>query len=195
MRFLTFADLDRVSRQFSEALNERKKTAEAGIRMAPMDADFDIFLSHSYSDAQIDGSRLSAVKALLESQGHIVYTDWEVDPYLDRKNVTARACRIIRHRMDHSASLIFVTSKNSSTSTWMPWELGYMDGAKDRACVLPVLEQGEDSFKGQEYLGIYPWLTYAKSTTDGEKKFWVHETNTRYIVLEGWMRGLKPQEH
>ena len=43
----------------------------------------------------------------------------------------------------------------------MPWELGYFDALRGRCAVVPVTmrKQYEDYYKGQEYLGLYPYMT------------------------------------
>ena len=89
---------------------------------------FDIFLSHSYNDRKI----IPALKKKLESFGFSVYVDWITDHLLSRKNVTKETAQVLQKRMKQSKCLIYATSQNSSTSKWMPWELGYFDGIKDR---------------------------------------------------------------
>ena len=57
--------------------------------------------------------------------------------------------------MSRSLSLLFVTSETSKSSVWMPRELGYFDGfRKGNIAVLPILEGNQNSFQGQEYLGL-----------------------------------------
>jgi len=116
---------------------------------------YDIFLSHSFSDAEL----ILGVKKLLESQGHSVYVDWVEDPHIDRKNVTKQVAEHIRGRMKSCRSLIYATSDNASNSKWMPWELGFFDGYKPgQVFVMPVLERENDNFDGREYLSLYPVL-------------------------------------
>jgi len=116
---------------------------------------FDVFLSHSFADAVL----ILGVRALLESQGLRVYVDWIDDSALERASVGPETAAILRIRMRNSASLIFATSDNSPKSKWMPWELGYFDGFKpDRIAILPLLGMGESSFRGQEYLTLYPLI-------------------------------------
>jgi hypothetical protein len=55
---------------------------------------FDIFLSHSTSDAEI----ILGVKAVLEDYGQTVYVDWVEDPQLNRANLTAANAEVIRLR-------------------------------------------------------------------------------------------------
>ncbi len=114
---------------------------------------FDIFLSHSSSDAEL----IIGIKALLEESGKRVYVDWVDDPELDRSRVTKDTAARLRHRMVQSESLFYVATDNATKSKWMPWELGFFDGLKrNRVRILPVLASSNQSFDGQEYLGLYP---------------------------------------
>lgn len=114
---------------------------------------FDIFLSHSSSDAEL----IIGIKALLEESGRRVYVDWVDDPELDRSRVTKDTAARLRHRMVQSESLFYVATDNATKSKWMPWELGFFDGLKrNRVRILPVLASSNQSFDGQEYLGLYP---------------------------------------
>ena len=80
---------------------------------------FDIFLSHSIADAEI----VLGIKQLLEETGLKVYVDWVEDAQLDRRAVTKETAAALRQRMKQSKSLIYLSSDNSSSSKWMPWEL------------------------------------------------------------------------
>lgn len=114
---------------------------------------FDIFLSHSSSDADL----VIGIKELLEQRGKRVYVDWVDDPELDRSRVNKDTAARLRHRMVQSESLFYVATDNASKSKWMPWELGFFDGLKrDKVRILPVLLSSNQSFDGQEYLGLYP---------------------------------------
>ena len=114
---------------------------------------YDIFLSHSYQDAEV----IYGIKTIVEKQGLKVYVDWLEDPGLDQGRVTARTAQILRERMKSCASLVYVHSSNSKESAWMPWELGYFDGLKfGYVWILPLVSEYDSEFKGQEYLGLYP---------------------------------------
>ncbi|NWA44903.1 toll/interleukin-1 receptor domain-containing protein [Pseudomonas reactans] len=114
---------------------------------------FDIFLSHSSSDANL----VIGIKKLLEQRGKRVYVDWVDDPELDRSRVTKDTAARLRHRMVQSESLFYVATDNATNSKWMPWELGFFDGLKhDKVRILPVLLSANQRFDGQEYLGLYP---------------------------------------
>lgn len=156
---------------------------------------FDIFLSHSFSDAQkVSGRDILRLKRLLERFGFSVYVDWIEDPELDRTRVTPRNANILRRRMDHSESLLFVTSANSSASTWMPWELGYMDGktatlAKlGKVAIFPFSNSPAriNNYYGQQFLGLYPHVVQHRNRS-GHAALWVEWTPTKYVSIQEWI--------
>ncbi len=128
---------------------------------------YDVFVSHSFSDAEL----ILGVKKLIEGLGHSVYLDYVEDAEMDRNLVTAATAERLRVRMNSSRSLFFAVTENSTTSKWMPWELGYFDGAKHRAAVLPIVaSRGRgDTYGGQEYLGLYPYAV------NGDQ-LWIHRS-------------------
>ena len=114
---------------------------------------YDVFLSHSYQDADA----IYGVKKIIESLGLSVYVDWIEDAGLDRGKVTTRTAQVLRQRMKVSSCLVYAHSSNATHSVWMPWELGYFDGIKPGyVWILPIVTQDDSEFKGQEYLGLYP---------------------------------------
>jgi hypothetical protein len=116
-------------------------------------SNFDVFLSHSYQDAEV----ILGVKKIMESLGLRVYVDWIDDQGLDRGNVTRKTAETLRMRMRASLSLVYVHSANSGDSAWMPWELGYFDGFKPGCLwILPIVANYDSEFENQEYLGLYP---------------------------------------
>lgn len=119
-------------------------------------ARFDVFLSHSTRDAEI----VLGVKALLEDMGKKVYVDWVTDHQLDRTRVTPATAEVLRMRMRQSDSLLYIHSDNASLSRWTPWELGFCDGLHGAVAIFPITDVAEDDFRGQEYLGIYPYADH-----------------------------------
>lgn len=114
---------------------------------------YDVFLSHSYQDADA----IYGIKSIIEKLGLKVYVDWIDDSGLDRGKVTARTAQILRERMQTCACLVYVHTPNATQSIWMPWELGYFDGLKpSHVWILPLVSQDDEEFRGQEYLGLYP---------------------------------------
>ena len=117
---------------------------------------YDVFLSHSFKDYEL----ILGLAELLKGQSYSVYVDWLEDPTLDRNSVTSETAAKLRTRMKSCKSLIFATSDNSSTSKWMPWELGFFDGSKpDKISILPISQSTTNIFSGQEYLGLYPYIS------------------------------------
>lgn len=139
--------------------------------------EFDIFLSHSYADRNI----IPQLKKALELMGYKVYVDWINDRLLSRENVTKETAEILQKRMKQSKSLFFATSENSPSSKWMPWELGYFDGIKNkRVAILPIKNQDnqfKNDFKGQEYLGLYYYVTLDNAAKSLLGKVYAMEPN------------------
>lgn len=146
------ASAAKVSRQYNATarsiIQESVKRQDA----APAQ-QYDIFLSHSSEDAEV----VLGIYEILTSRGHKVYVDWIDDSQLDRSRVTSATADLLRDRMRSSKSMLFITTKNSSSSKWMPWELGFFDGhRRGLVGILPVMMNETDVFVGQEYLGLYP---------------------------------------
>ncbi|MFN8276323.1 MAG: hypothetical protein U0T84_02465 [Chitinophagales bacterium] len=171
--------------------NNRQRIYES--RGADTDS-YDIFLSHSSKDAQV----ILGILVSLNELGYKVYVDWVDDPQLDRSSVTKATANTLRTRMIQSKSLLYATTQNASSSKWMPWELGYMDGKKDRAAILPVFETESSSsltYKGQEYLGIYPYCIKTGTKLNPKKEvLWIFENPDTYVTFDGWIDGEKPKK-
>jgi len=156
--------------------------------------EYDIFLSHSYYDKRL----VLTLVDLFHSAGYSVYVDWIEDEQLNRSSVNKSTANILKVRMKNSKGLSYLTTQNSSNSKWCPWELGYFDGLKkSRCCILPVLDYNQDSFHGQEYLGLYPYIDYNTRSDNGEFDFWVYDPNDRrkYVILKSWLSGYDPISH
>lgn len=114
---------------------------------------YDIFLSHSYDDAEI----IYGVKKMIESLGMTVYVDWIEDAKLDRSKVTVETAALLRERMKTCSSLVYADSANASQSAWMPWELGYFDGLRGSyVWILPLVNNSDSEYHKPEYLRLYP---------------------------------------
>ena len=125
----------------SRAAWATRSVAESEIRKsaaAPMKTSYDIFLSHSYEDAEV----IAGVKILIEAEGLRVYVDWIEDAQADRSQVTAKTADMLRQRMNHCRFLLFASSRASASSKWMPWELGYFDGMRrERVGIMPIVSR------------------------------------------------------
>ena len=152
---------------------------------------FDIFLSHSFSDKDI----VLGIWFALEDMGYKVYVDWIHDRHLSRETVTRATAEVLRDRMRNSKSLFFATSSGSSASKWMPWELGFKDGHNQKAAILPIAQTDTQSYVGQEYLGVYPYITEDAATgSDPRKRLWMRRSTTCYVLFDSWLAGHEPIE-
>lgn len=156
MAFFTKADARRAAQQATGTSRSAREALSSAHKAYKEKDQFDIFLSHSITDAEL----VLGVKVLLEAQGLRVYVDWVDDRALERDQVTEKTADALRKRMRQSESLLYLATDNASKSKWMPWELGYFDGFKNGGvAILPVLEKSDAPFEGQEYLGLYPVIT------------------------------------
>ena len=181
----------------SEDLTERViKTAAARTTLlkeaaaAPWNATFDIFLSHSSKNAR----EVRRLKRLLEKMGYSVYVDWVEDAELDRSNVTPATAARLRHRISRSRSLLVHASEGARLSRWVPWELGYADGLHRPVGILPVLAESRRtlSYKGDEYLGLYPYVDFEDDAKTGRREPWVNRAPKTYVSFKGWLKGRQP---
>jgi len=106
------------------------------LRKAASTGTFDIFLSHSFRDAEL----ILGVKEILESSGETVYVDWISDPQLDRSRVVVSTAHTLRQRMSQCRGLVYASTVAATHSKWMPWELGYFDGLRgsENVAVMPL---------------------------------------------------------
>ena len=111
------------------------------------------------------------------------------DPQLSPESVTPNTAEILRNRMRNSNTLLYVHSQHSKMSRWMPWELGFFDGLKGAVGVVPVTRRQEDTFKGAEYLNLYPHVDVAKAGAGNDLQLWINESADTYARLDFWVKG------
>ena len=91
--------------------------------------------------------------------------------------------------------MFYATSENTTNSKWMPWELGYFDGLKDkRVAILPIKKNNNfaEDFKGQEYLGLYYYVDIDTLKNTGKKALFINESSSKYTKYESWLNGENP---
>ncbi len=171
-----------VNRSFKSSA---RSILESDTQSASKYESFDIFLSHSSKDAEL----ILGVKALLEQQKLKVYVDWQDDPQASRENVTEETAELLRVRMKQSKSLIYVATENASDSKWMPWELGFFDGYSDGSvAVLPLQDYSTQTFKGQEYLGLYPTVDKGRYVGSTKEETFVRKSGA-WQAIDKFGRG------
>ena len=151
---------------------------------------YDLFISHCFKDKEL----IRGLYSMFQTAGYNVYIDWIDDPNLNRANVDENTAALIKHRMDSCKAMAYVSTVNSPTSKWCPWELGYGDGKLGKVCIIPVMN---GSYNGQEYLKLYPYLEYSKYASKPVMDFWVQDQNDdrKYILLKSWLEGRLPCLH
>jgi hypothetical protein len=179
--------LERARRFEKVALKSADDILAEGVKAFSENDRFDVFLSHSYRDAE----EIIGLQQTLQDYGFTVYVDWIVDRQLDRSKVTTETAELLRKRMRSCSSLLYVVSVNSPKSVWMPWELGYFDGLHGKVAVVPVAEWyvPDDDYKGQEYLGLYPYVTFDQTKWGRTITAWINHSPSVYVSLRGWLSG------
>lgn len=178
-----------VYRAAARAKSRRRSASAERIlkeQASPEERRYDIFLSHALRDAEL----VVGAKQVLEELGHSVYVDWIEDRQLDRARVNAETAQILRARMTCCGSLLYLHTPNAPHSKWMPWELGFFDGHNGSVAILPVVpDNASDTFRGQEYLGLYPYVDITQAPAGASKSAWVNRPGGGYARFESWMRG------
>ena len=157
-----------VSLEAKKVLKEQKYKVER---------EYDIFLSHSFQDAE----NVYALYKYLKSFGWSVYVDWIEDSQLDRQNVTKATAELLRIQMKRSKTLIYASSNASKDSKWMPWELGFFDGYKpNKIAILPITHERDKykDFVGVEYLSLYPYINI------GTTELWLKDPESHNYLKE-----------
>ena len=69
----------------------------------------------------------------------------------------------------------------------MPWELGYFDGHNGNVAILPVVtEPRKAGFRGEEYLGLYPFVDFANVEGTTTYDAWINRSNEQFLRFGEW---------
>ena len=146
-------------------------------------------LIYFYLIAFLDREEVKGLYQELTDFGYSVYVDWIVDPQLDRTNVTKKSATLVRNRMKNSKTLLLAISTNATFSKWIPWELGYVDGNTNKCAIIPVSKDSTPpkSFKGTEYLVLYPFIKKIPLKDTNENKLWGIQSEFSYSQFDSWL--------
>ncbi len=112
--------------------------------------DFDVFISHSVSNAQV----VESLVKKLNDMGLVAFVDWKSDREdLERSKSSAYTADVLRLRMRQSKCLVVIRTKESDSSVWVSWELGYFS-ALNRKTAIMIVE--EDLDEGPEFVRGLP---------------------------------------
>lgn len=133
------------NRQFSQVLNEAKIHFSA--------YGTNTFLSHSHTD--LENGDLNKTIVLLRANGLRLYIDSK-DPKMPPITNETTATRI-KNAIINNHKFLLLASDNAVESKWCNWELGFGDAKKyiNNIALFPLAENS-GSWKGSEYLAVYP---------------------------------------
>lgn len=157
-------------------------------RSSDLNEEFDIFLSHNYDDAKIHREMFIEIIEYFENKKYNVYVDWIDDLELNRNNITIDTAKIIKERLKNSKCLIYLTSQNSDNSKWMPWELGIKDGIDGKVVIMPLVDNREKRFKGQEYLGLYPEIGFLQPLMTNMRMLCIGTKSKKILSFDTWIK-------
>ncbi|MBR2088830.1 MAG: toll/interleukin-1 receptor domain-containing protein [Fibrobacter sp.] len=148
----------------------------------PRDASFEflkqttVFLSHKHDDL----NDLKGVIGMLERKFNVkVYIDSR-DEKMPKVTSGETATRI-KKKINDCDKFILLATDDAIESKWCNWELGYGDSLKNEngnLALFPMTENRFASYKGNEYLEIYPHIISKYEYTlpkysIGEEKYYV----------------------
>ena len=70
--------------------------------------------------------------------------------------------------------------------------MGFFDGLNGAIGIIPVTHHGEQTFKGEEYLNLYPYVDVTEHGNANERKLWIRRSVDVYASLGGWIRRTRP---
>ena len=126
-----------------------EKTANFGIALESIQHRKKAFLCHSHKDVDL-------VKGLVVSfreKNVDLYVDWLDTSMPDTPNKETAVK--LQLRIKQADMFLFLATRNSMSSRWCPWEIGYADGIGKVPHILPTVDQYSVTH-GSEYLGLYP---------------------------------------
>jgi hypothetical protein len=153
-----------------------------------------VFLSHKHDEQDI----LQDVVAFLKEEGVDVYVDWMDSSMPAYTN--AETAHSLKQKIKIADKFILVATPNAINSKWCNWELGLGDAAKykEHIALLPI-DKTYETFKGAEYLAIYPYIDYEDGSnkyTDGRYiqegyyvKYRLDNRNEQLIPLKRWLKA------
>jgi len=149
-----------------------------------------VFLSHKHDEL----NDLKDTIGFLEKEfGVKVYIDSR-DPSLPKKT-SGETAKSIKDRIKKCDRYILLATNGAIDSKWCNWELGIGDGSKfpDKLAIFPFkpINSSDSTYKGNEYMEIYPYITCYNGTEKYdtgryvEKGYYVR-TGNNIVPLQKW---------
>lgn len=153
-----------------------------------------VFLSHKHDDLE----DMKGVIGMLERKFNVnVYID-SMDGTMPKTTCGETASRIKR-KIKECDKFILLATEGAIESKWCNWELGFGDAKKsekNNIAIFPMRDTRYSSYKGSEYLEIYPHIIEENGLSeykDGriiEKGYYVVEKRKEtdyYTPLKKWL--------
>lgn len=140
-----------------------------------------VFLSHKHDETK----ELGQIVKLLKTIGVNVYVDW-LDEGMPRYTSGITAVKI-KEKITKCQKFILVATEAAISSKWCNWELGLGDAKKypQNIAIIPISDNRNTAWSGNEYLHIYPIITSEYEYAKGQ--FYVEFQNTK-VTLADWLR-------
>jgi hypothetical protein len=137
---------------------------------APDRPFYDVFISYRHRDSR----QIDDLEHKIRNAGFEPWRDLNFPAMHDPSDVTREKIETIRRQLSRSTCLIFAYSHASalrdeeagaSLGVWMPWELGFFDGAISSRIGVYLIDGPRNGiepkvyFKGSEFLQLYDELT------------------------------------
>lgn len=156
-----------------------------------------VFISHKHDDLD----EIKDVIGFLEKKYNVqAYIDSR-DPTMPEKTSGETASRI-KNRIIKCNKFILLATNLAIESKWCNWELGFGDAQKfsKHIALFPMKPKEDATYKGSEYMSIYPHIVYRDGTTrfsDGdiiERGYYVRTPNNQgggnLQSLENWLKNI-----
>lgn len=184
MSTFSIADIKSRAKLNYRTIGGDKSVLDDFVRNHAGKSQFDFYLSLSSVEPElIIGTTLS-----LEDCGYSVCLDSnQVHDSTDRR-ISQERVQALRTVMERCLGMIIMTTSARSDSIWLPWECGYFEGKKSRIAVLPITPANSEIYRGDGYLGLYPFIT--RYQTQNQKTQLVVKYGTKvYCTLSNWLAG------
>jgi hypothetical protein len=143
-----------------------------------------VFVSHSHIDSKIAGQLANYVSTF----GVPVYVDIFDTELPDRPS--SETAELLRKQIGCHPKFVALMSEKALSSRWIPWELGYADGRKEKApipspdvALFPVLCDAW-TLPGAEYMALYPQVKQ-----DGNEVYLALPDGSRGPKFGDWLRS------
>ena len=153
----------------------------------PQPLEESTFLSHRSED-------MADVKKIYNfihyTYNESIYIDKEDAKLPSRTN--KRTALRLKEQIERCNKFVLVVTQHSKESSWIPWEIGYADGVKDikDIAIFPcnnslVDKTDNNTWAGQEYLGLYPRIVFDSN----DNVLWVVSSENCNMTLENWFNS------